>query len=186
VNAPAATPQAGAPENALPPGVQRLTPVETTIFEGTLSVLHCAVRGGQLYRGVFAVRLFPVRQPDRFISLRYTDADDKDVEIGVIEDLAVFPEEQRALVARDLRAHYHEKIIHRVFDVRYEFGLLFFEVQTQVGREAFSMPWRGDRAEEYGETGRVLLDALDNRYIIPDVDALPAADRHRFTSFIYW
>ena len=45
---------------------------------------------------------------------------------------------------------------------------------------------RGDRAEEYGDKGKVLMDALDNRYIIPDVDELPAADRRRFTSFIYW
>jgi hypothetical protein len=32
----------------------------------------------------------------------------------------------------------------------------------------------------------VLLDAFDNRYIIPDVRQLPAADRLRFSAFIYW
>ncbi|MCE9613573.1 MAG: DUF1854 domain-containing protein [Lentisphaerae bacterium] len=168
------------------PGVRRLTPETTTIFEGTLSVLHCSVKGQGLFRGVFAIRMFPVRHPSRFISLHYTDVSDKDLEIGVIEDLSVFPQDQQALVIRDLTAHYYEKVIRRVFDVRYEFGLLFFDVETQSGREHFVMPWRGDRAEEYGETGRVLLDALDNRYIIPDVEELPPADRQRFTSFIYW
>ena len=168
------------------PGVRRLTPDTTTIFEGTLSVLHCAIKNDQLYRGVYAIRMFPVRHPTHYISLHYTDLNDKNREIGVIEDLAVFPAEQRALVERDLTAHYCEKLIRRVYAVRYEFGLLFFEVETQGGREAFVMPWRGDRAEEYGDNGRVLLDALDNRYIIPDLAKLPSADRARFTSFIYW
>lgn len=170
----------------LPPGVRRLLPDTTTIFEGTLSVLHCGIKNDQLYRGVFALRMFPVRHPNRYISLHYTNASDKDCEIGLIEDLGVFPAAQQELVQRDLAAHYCEKLIRRVFEVRYEFGLLFFDVETQRGRDQFVMPWRGDRAEEYGETGRVLLDSLDNRYIIPDVDALPAADRQRFTSFIYW
>ena len=167
-------------------GVRRLTPADTTIFEGTLSVLHCAVKGADLYRGVFAIRMFPVRHPDRFISLHYTDLNDKDREIGLIEDLRAFPADQQALVRSDLAAHYCEKLISRVYQVKYEFGLLAFEVETQTGRESFLMPWRGDRAEEYGENGRVLLDALDNRYIIPDVDQLPVTDRQRFTSFIYW
>ena len=174
------------PVPPLRPGVRRLMPETTTIFEGTLSVLHCAIKNDQLYRGVFAIRMFPVRHPARYISLHYTDMNDKDREIGVIEDLSVFPAEQQALVARDLTAHYCEKLIRRVFVVRYEFGLLFFEVETQSGREEFVMPWRGDRAEEYGDNGRVLLDALDNRYIIPDLAALPPADHARFTSFIYW
>ena len=48
------------------------------------------------------------------------------------------------------------------------------------------MPWRYDRAEDYGTNGKVLLDAYDNRYIIPDLAQLPPADRRAFTSFIYW
>jgi hypothetical protein len=181
-----AQPEPAQPAQLERPGVRRLTPDTTTIFEGTLSVLHCSIKNDQLYRGVYAIRMFPVRHPTRYISLHFTDLNDKDREIGVIEDLSIFPTEQRELVERDLTAHYCEKLISRVYAVRYEFGLLFFEVETQSGREDFVMPWRGDRAEEYGDNGRVLLDALDNRYIIPDLARLPAADLARFTSFIYW
>lgn len=167
-------------------GVRRLTPDMATLFEGTFSVLHCSVKGDGLYRGVFAIRMFPVRHPDRYVSLHYTDSSDKDREIGVIEDLCIFPEAQQELVRRDLAAHYCEQTIRRVYRVRYDYGLLFFNVETQRGHEEFVMPWRGDRAQKYGERGKVLLDALDNRYIIPDVEELPATDRKRFTSFIYW
>jgi hypothetical protein len=167
-------------------GVRRLTPETTTIFEGTFSVLHCAVKGDTLYRGVYAIRMFPVRHPVQFISLHYTDDGDKDVEIGVIEDLTAFSREQQELVARDLRGHYWEQVITRVYKVTCEYGLLFFDVETHRGPTSFVMLWRGDRAEDFGDEGKVLLDALDNRYIIPDVRALPTADYRRFTSYIYW
>ena len=32
----------------------------------------------------------------------------------------------------------------------------------------------------------LLLDAVGNRYLVPDVSALPAADNRLFTSYIYW
>jgi len=167
-------------------GVRLLLPESTTIFEGTFSLLHCAVRDEDLYRGVFAVRMFPISHPDRFISLRYTDAGEKEREIGVIEDLGVFPEAARQLIRASLVKHYYELVISRVYAIENKFGLLFFDVETGLGRRAFVMPWRGDRAEEYGDRGKVLLDALDNRYIVPDVNKLPPADRQRFTRFIYW
>jgi len=167
-------------------GVRRLTPENCKIFEGTFSLLHCAVKGDTLYRGVFAVRMFPITHPDRYISLRYTDLDDKTKEVGIIEDLERFPPDQQTLVRASLAKQYHEQIISRIYGIKCEYGLLFFDVETQRGREEFMMPWRYDRAEDYGDRGKVLLDALDNRYIIPDVMALPAADRNRFTSYIYW
>ena len=175
-----------AAERLIATGVRRLTPETTTIFLGTFSLLHCSVKGDNLYRGVFAVRMFPVRDPTRYISLHYTDVADKDQEIGVIEDLSVFSKEMQELVSRSLAAHYHEQVIQRVHKVYNQYGLLFFEVETQRGSEEFVMPWRGDRTEEYGEKGKVLLDAFDNRYIIPNVDQLPPADQRRFANYIYW
>lgn len=167
-------------------GVRRLSPEVTTIFEGTFSLLHCAVKGDSLYRGVFAMRMFPVRLPERYISLHYTDTSEKEREIGIIDDLTAFPAEQQALVRRSLSLQYHEQFIGRIHEIRAEFGLLFFEVETQRGREQFTMPWRGDRAEDFGEHGKVLLDAFDNRYIITDLNALPQRDLQRLRNYIYW
>jgi ATP-binding cassette, subfamily B, bacterial len=167
-------------------GVRLLTPGNTNIFEGTFSLMHCAVKEDTLYRGVFAVMMFPITHPDQYISLRYTDKKDKEQEIGIIVDLEPFPELARQLVRANLVKHYYERIITRVYGVTNKFGLLFFEVETQRGRREFIMPWRGDRAEDYGANGKVLLDAFDNRYLIPDVSKLPPTDRSAFTSYIYW
>ena len=174
-------------EHLIATGVRRLKPETTRLYLATFGLLHCEVKDDTLYRGVFPVRMFPIRHPNRYIALRYTDhADDKEKEIGVIEELIEFSDEQQELIRQSLNRQYYEQVIQRVFKITHEYGLLFFEVETQRGREAFTMPWRGDRAEDYGESGKVLLDAHDNRYIISDVQALPAADQLRFTSYIYW
>lgn len=167
-------------------GVRLLLPATTTIFEGTFSLIHVSVKDDTLYRGVFAVMMFPIRHPDQFISLRYTDAKDREQEIGIIEDLGVFPQAAQQLVRSALVKHYYEQTVTRIYKVENRFGLLFFEVETQLGRREFVMPWRGDRAEDYGATGKVLLDAFDNRYIIPDLTRLPAADRNALTAYVYW
>lgn len=167
-------------------GVKRLLPETTTIFEGSFSLLHCFVKDDTLYRGVFARLLFPVTYPEQFITLRYTDDEDKIKEIGVIERLDAFPEDQQKFVRNSLAKQYHEKFITRIHNVKVEFGLLFFSVETNLGEEEFMMPWRQDRADDFGTKGKVLLDAHDNRYIIPNVQELPAKDRRKFTSYIYW
>jgi len=166
--------------------IRWLDPGCTRLFEGTFSLLHCEVKGEQTFRGVFAIQLFPVTHPDQFVSLRYDDMDGKTCEIGVLRDLAEFCEDERALVRASLANHYHEMIVRRIVDLRCEHGLLFFDVETQRGHRAFVMRLQYDRAQEYGANGRILLDVNDNRFVIPDLSALPPADARRFTRHIYW
>ncbi|MFO7536201.1 MAG: DUF1854 domain-containing protein [Kiritimatiellia bacterium] len=167
-------------------GYRRLLPETTRVFEGSFSQLHCHVEGDKLYRGVYAMLMFPVTHPNRFVSLRCTDEHDKDQELGVIEDLAAFSEEARQVVKDSLIKQYYQRVIHRIYDITCKYGLLFFNVETGHGPERFVMAWRHDRTEEFGANGKVLLDSLDNRYIIPDVEKLPASDRRAFLGYIYW
>ncbi len=168
-------------------GVRRLTQANTTLFEGSHGVLHCRVAGDPvLYRGVWAVLMFPITHPDSYISLRYTGADDKDQEVGVVLDLESFPSEVRDLILRAVVKQYYQQVILRIFNIDCQYGVLFFDAETDYGRSTFVVPWRHDRAEDFGVRGKVLLDSLDNRYVIPDVDALPVADRRIFLSYIYW
>ena len=168
-------------------GVHWLTPRNTHVYESDFSLLHCRLEGDDaVYRGVFAVLMFPVRHPKRFVSLRYFNAQEREEEIGMVENLRDFPKAEQRLILQRLGRHYHEQVILRVYQIQSEFGLLFFDVETQRGREQFVMPWRADCAEDFGEKGKVLLESLGNRYIVPDVEELPPADQRRFTSHIYW
>ncbi len=180
-------PQADKPDGPLPStvspdtlarlavtGARRLTPANCQIFEGTYSLLHCTVLDDQIYRGVFASLAFPVSHPDKFVCLRYHDSDGKNKEIGLIEDLSVFDPRAQELIRESLGKHYYEQQIERIHRVQFRYGLLFFDVQTRRGREQFTMRWQYDRAQDYGEHGKVLLDTFENRFIIPDERDLPA------------
>ena len=46
--------------------------------------------------------------------------------------------------------------------------------------------WQGDKAYDYGQSGKMLIDTEDNRYLIPDVSQLPERDRKLFERYIYW
>jgi hypothetical protein len=148
--------------------------------------MECELATGQVYRGVSAVLLFPISHPDRFVSLRHTDTDEKEHEIGIIGGLATFPPDHLALLHASLARHYHEQRVHRVHQIKNEYGQLFFKVETQRGIEEFVMPWRQDRAEDYGHNGKVLLDALNNRYLIPNVDDLAEKEKRLLLTYIYW
>jgi hypothetical protein len=42
------------------------------------------------------------------------------------------------------------------------------------------------QAQDHGESGKLLIDVDDNRYLIPDVEALPRRRHLLFRRFIYW
>lgn len=167
-------------------GVRYLTPQNCRLYIGTLGSLHCIVEDKEAYANVYCLMTFPISHPYQFISVCYSDDEGKEQEIGVIETLDNFPEEIQNLIRQSLGQHYFEQTIRRIYDSRWEYGLIFFDVETDSGRKEFSMRWQHDKALEYGRNGKVLLDTFNNRYVIPSVPDLPPADRNRLLRFIYW
>ncbi len=167
-------------------GVRYLTPQNCRLYIGTLGSLHCIVDDKEAYANVYCLMTFPISYPYQYISVCYSDEEGKEQEIGVIESLDQFPLDVQQLVKNSLGQHYFEQIIYRIYDTRWEYGLIFFDVETDSGRKQFSMRWQHDKALEYGRNGKVLLDTFNNRYVIPAVSELPASDRNRLLRFIYW
>ncbi|MBM3265655.1 MAG: DUF1854 domain-containing protein [candidate division Zixibacteria bacterium] len=167
-----------------------LTPENCKVFKGIYSLLHVQITDDQdgigLYRAIHAVRAFPISSPEEYVSLRYPDEHGIEKEIGVIIDLSTFPEDARALIEESLSRHYFEFHITRIHHIEFKYNLLFFEVDTTVGPRTFQMRWSVDRAHDYGEHSKVLLDVFDNRYMIPDLRDLLRADRELVNRFIYW
>ncbi len=166
--------------------IRRIAPADLTLKNGDHGLMECDFHGEETYVGVAAVLLFPVSHPRQYVSLRYVDSSDKEQEIGVIEELDELSLPQQELVEASLIKQYHEQIIERILSVNQDFGQLFFRVVTQRGVEEFVMPWRQDRAEDWGSNGKVLLDSLNNRYLVPDVDKLTNAEKRTFKTHVYW
>jgi ATP-binding cassette subfamily B protein len=162
-----------------------LTPEQTRLQLGERDTLQVAVES-DLYDGVFAVRALPVTCPDQFLSLRYADADGQEYEIGLIRDLAAWPDAERGLVEQALARRYFVRAITAIERIELKYGLLTFEVQTDRGPVCFTMRNSHSQAQDYGPAGKLLCDVDDNRYLVPDVDALPRRQHLLFRRYIFW
>jgi len=163
-----------------------LTPEVARIHLGNLNTLHVTVREERIYGGVYAVRSLPIRFPRKYISLRCIDHDKREVEVGLLRDLDEWPRETQALIRESLLKRYFVHVIKAVRRIETFPGYFNFDVETDRGPMQFMMRWQSDRAQDYGPSGKMLLDTEDNRYLIPDINALPEDDRRLFLRHIYW
>jgi hypothetical protein len=169
-----------------PTETRYLTPGQARVHLGNHGAMHVTVAGERIYGGVYAVYAFPVRHPSRYISLRHITSKGDDIEVGIIRDLEEWPPADRRLVEEALKRHYFVHTITSIEAVSWKFGFVSLDVLTDKGPVSFLMRWQHDRALDYGKSGKVLLDVDENRYLIPDVQALPPKQREDFLRYIYW
>jgi ATP-binding cassette, subfamily B, bacterial len=168
-----------------PTKVRYLAPDTCRIHLGNLGALHVTMKDEGIYGGVYAAYAFPVAHPYGYISLIHTHGE-KDVEIGIIRDLAEFPKEAADLVRAALARRYFVHTITKLGEVSWKHGLIYFDVETDKGPVKFFMRWSQDRAVDYGKRGKVVIDLDNNRYLIPNLDALTPHERNAFQRYIYW
>ena len=166
--------------------VRYLTPEMCRIHIGSHGALHVTVTGERIYGGVYAAHAFPVAHAEEFISMIHTGGDARDREIGIIRHLTTFPPEEAQLVREALARRYFVHRITRIHKVGWRYGMVRMDVETDKGRIEFLMPWKSDRAVDYGPRGKVLIDVENNRYLIPDLQELPPKERQDFQRVIYW
>ena len=165
--------------------IRFLTPDMCRIHLGTHDALHVTVKNERIYGGVYAAYAFPVAHPNGYISLIHVGGDEE-IEIGVIRDLGEFPDADATLVRQALERRYFVHNVTRINHIGMKFGFVAMDVETDKGPCSFLMPWRHDRAFDYGRRGKILIDLDDNRYLIPDTDKLSARERSEFQRYIYW
>jgi hypothetical protein len=167
--------------------IKKLTPENIKIEKDNYDSLTVEIPDeNKKYYGVFASSLFPITNIYKFISLFYQDITEKIIEIGIIEQIDAFPEEEKKLILDSLNKYYFSYEIFQIFSVKLEFGMLFFDVETDKGHKKFVMRWEHSKAIDYGAKGKILIDIFEDRYVIPNVEKLHPYDYKIFTRFIYW
>ncbi len=172
-------------EEALPFAPRWLTPAETRLQFGDRDTLQAAV-GTALYDGVFAVRALPATAPEQYISLRYADGEGEEHEVGLVRDLAEWPAEAREVLEQALARRYFVRVITAIEGIELKHGLLDFRVRTDRGPVQFVMRNSHGQAQDHGENGKLLIDVDDNRYLVPDIDALERRQQALFRRYVYW
>ncbi len=171
------------PNPELPPGdpasvadheIHWLEPDQVQLSVGSLNTLRLQIKDQDPVDGVFVICAFPATSMERYLSLRVWDADGDDHEIGMIRDLSAWPAAQQQLVRAQRRRRYLFRQIQGIDSLDLKHGHLYFKVRTDVGPQEFCMRWSQNQAIDFGTQGKMIFDVEDNRYIIADVEALPA------------
>ncbi len=136
--------------------------------------------------GLFVVRAFGATEPERYLSLRSSNEDGQETEVGLIANLADWPSAAQTLVRAALERRYLVQRITSLVSIEQQHGLLDFAVESERGPTRFLMRWSQNQAQDHGPRGKLLIDVDDNRYLVPDVDLLPARQQSLFRRFIYW
>ena len=163
-----------------------LLPNRTELRAGPFHRTELWMDGECVADSVFAVSAFPATQPDGYMSLRRWKDHGEDEEVGMISNLSDWSSEQRKVLNAMTKRRYLLRKIQSVTQVKLRLGFLEFDVVTDLGREVFSMRWTQSQAIDFGDRGKLILDTEENRYVVPDVDALTPPDRERFLQYVYW
>ncbi|MGN1097357.1 MAG: DUF1854 domain-containing protein [Clostridia bacterium] len=150
--------------------INYLTPADCEFYETEGGLLGLKARGEDLGR-VALVRMFPLRQPDRFISVRkeIRGRSDSRKEYGVIEDLSAFGGAQRELIDKELARRYFVPEVTKVVKVKEEYGHSYWETETTAGNRNFTVFDLNSNLLNLGNNRVMIIDVDGNRYIFPDV-----------------
>ncbi|MCD8118576.1 MAG: DUF1854 domain-containing protein [Lachnospiraceae bacterium] len=155
---------------------------ENAVFSRTAGGFAALAFDGRRWERVYVYRMFPLSDPERFLSIR--EADEKAKEIGIVENLADFPKEQADILHEQLNLRYFTPVIEKILDVKDEYGHAYFHVQTNFGVCRFTTRMGGDAVTSLSDRRVMFTDLDGNRYEIPDIYKLTAAERKKLDLFI--
>jgi len=135
--------------------------------------LRLTIDGDRSYLRVKVVRAAPLSHPDRYIC--FLDA--KDEVICMVDSLQSLEEEYRPLAEEDLDRRYLTARVERVHAIQMEFGVSYWEVDTDRGRREFVAKDVAENVQWMGDHRLLILDVDGNRFEVEDLGALDKRSR---------
>jgi hypothetical protein len=139
------------------------------------SQADAAASAESAWRDVFLVRLFPLGEPDHWVSL--IDKDGK--EIGILRDAKQLPAGSLGLVHDELRRRYLVPRIERILACGQRHDVVEWTVQTDRGKLKFLTRNLRDQVKEPMPDRLTIVDVEGNRYDLPSLDTLDPDSRRR-------
>ncbi len=139
------------------------------------------VGDGERYEELEPRRLFPISRQNVYISL----LDKNEREVALIRDLSELDEESQGALLACFDEYYRIPKIQRLLECEERPGVLKWRVETDRGCVAFHIRNRHHDIKRLDDGNRILIrDSEDNRYEIPDCEALDAHSRRLLLSYI--
>ncbi|MBQ7955628.1 MAG: DUF1854 domain-containing protein [Lachnospiraceae bacterium] len=138
--------------------------------------------GEEYYPRVNVVRMFPFSDSQKFISIR--NAEEKQEEIGIIEDLDTMSPKKKEMLLEQLSLRYFTPVILKVRNIKDEYGYSYWDVVTDRGECKFTVKMGGKSISHLSEERVLIMDIDENRFEIPDVSKMTPAERKKLDLFL--
>jgi len=146
---------------------------EARITENDGILVDVEFFGGETLTGLEPRRLFPVSGLDKYITL----LDGEGTQRAIVRDISRLLPESRAVLERSLQEYYMIPRILRFIRMSENFKIWMWTVETDRGEYTFEVRDHNNTVKQLFD-GRVLIkDASDNRYEIPNINALDSRSR---------
>ena len=147
---------------------EKVDPAAIRIFREPAWRLRMTIEGDRSYTRVKIVRAAPLSEPDRYICF----LDVKDEAICMVKDLDELAEENHQIVLEELDMRYLTAYVSRVNNLRNEYGVSYWDVETDRGRREFVAKKVAENAQWLGEARQFILDVDGNRFEFRDLRQL--------------
>lgn len=138
--------------------------------------------GEEFYPRVNVVRMFPFSDSEKFISIR--NAEGKQEEIGIVEDLESFSPGVQKLLREQLSLRYFTPIIKKVRNIKDDSGYSYWDVETDRGACKFTVKMGGKSVSHLSQERVLITDIDENRFEIEDVSKMTPAERKKLDLFL--
>lgn len=135
---------------------------------------------GKAYKRVILTRSLPLTLPDEYICI----SDIEKNEVGIIEKIADFPEEQQALINSELSQRYYCPVIGKIESIKEKMGHFYFDVIIGETKKSFAVKDITKSIRQHGDAIDV-TDIDGNRYRITDFDSIEAKSRRKLEPYLY-
>lgn len=129
------------------------------------------------------VRTFPFSHKNSFLSVRECTETAK--EIGIIRELTEdFSAETVSLIEKALAQRYFMPVIERIYSIKERSGYIYFQVETEKGRQEFTVRNNTSAIIPFTETRLFITDIDNNRYEIPDTSKLNPKELNKLDLYL--
>lgn len=136
-----------------------------------------------LFECVRLIRTFPFTDKNSYISIR--ENTERAKEIGIIKNLENdFDDTTADLLEKHLKLRYFTPVITKIYSIKENSGHIFFQVETEDGRQQFTVRNNSNAIIPFTETRIFITDVNNNRYEIPDTSKLNPKELTKLDLFI--
>ena len=152
---------------------ESVDPGKIRLFKEPAWALRMTIEDDRSYLRIKVTRAAPLSEPDRYIC--FLDA--KDEVICMVTNLEDMVESCRPFVLEELDKRYLTAQVNRVYAIRNEYGVSYWDVETDRGRREFVARSVGEHAQWLSETRLMIFDVDGNRFEVADLEALDKKSR---------